>query len=74
MFKRKSIIILVIIAVVVVALIGYFSRSKPLAVTVSKVETGKVESVVTNTRAGTVKACRRAGLSECRNRHLNPRT
>ena len=63
MFKRKSIIILVIIAVVVVALIGYFSRSKPLAVTVSKVETGKVESVVTNTRAGTVKACRRAGLA-----------
>jgi HlyD family secretion protein len=32
-------------------------------VTVSKVELGKVESVVTNTRAGTIKACRRARLA-----------
>jgi HlyD family secretion protein len=63
MLKKKSIVTSVVIIIVVVTLAWYFSRSKPLAVTVAKVETGKVESVVTNTRAGTIKACRRAGLA-----------
>jgi HlyD family secretion protein len=61
---KKSKIIFIVIAVAVVALlIWYFSRSKPLEVTVVKVHTGKVESVVANTRAGTIKACRRARLA-----------
>jgi HlyD family secretion protein len=61
---KKSRIIFIVIAVAVVAvLIWYFSRSKPLEVTVAKVDTGKVESVVANTRAGTIKACRRARLA-----------
>ncbi|MGD8593889.1 MAG: efflux RND transporter periplasmic adaptor subunit [Gammaproteobacteria bacterium] len=64
MLKKKSKITFLIITVAaVVFLIWHFSRPKPIAVTVSKVELGKVESVVTNTRAGTIKACRRARLA-----------
>lgn len=39
------------------------TRSQPVSVTVVKVEKGSVEKTVANTRAGTVKACRRARLS-----------
>jgi HlyD family secretion protein len=64
MLKKKSKIVIVVISLaVIVFLFWFFSRSKPLAVSISKVETGKVESVVTNTRAGTIKACRRARLA-----------
>jgi len=39
------------------------SRQETLAVRVHKVATGTVEQIVANTRAGTVKACRRARLA-----------
>ncbi|MBK5941252.1 efflux RND transporter periplasmic adaptor subunit [Halochromatium roseum] len=39
------------------------SRPRPIAVRVQGVERGLVEEVVANTRAGTVKACRRARLA-----------
>lgn len=39
------------------------TRPQPVPVTVAKVEKGPVEKTVANTRAGTVKACRRARLS-----------
>jgi HlyD family secretion protein len=61
--KKSKIIILAIAVAIVASLIWYFTRPNPLAVTVSTVETGKVESVVANTRAGTIKACRRARLA-----------
>ena len=51
------------IAIVVAVAVWKFSGSKPLEVTVIEVDKGKVESVVTNTRAGTVMACRRARLA-----------
>jgi HlyD family secretion protein len=41
----------------------YFSAVKPLEVSVAEVGYGRVESTIANTRAGTVKACRRAKLS-----------
>lgn len=41
----------------------YFTRPKPLLVTLLKVERGMVEATVSNTRAGTIKACRRAKLA-----------
>lgn len=44
-------------------LIWSSTRPKPIEVTVKPVETGDVEQTVANTRAGTVKACRRAKLS-----------
>ncbi len=43
--------------------VGYFTRSKPLSVVLQKVERGTVEASVSNTRAGTVNACRRAKMS-----------
>jgi HlyD family secretion protein len=61
--NQKRLTIVVLIILIVVALIWLLSRPKPIAVTVQTVDRGDVESSVANTRAGTVKACRRAGLS-----------
>jgi len=47
----------------VIAAGWYLSRPKPIAVVVKAVERGTVEATVSNTRAGTVKACRRARLA-----------
>jgi len=41
----------------------FFTRPKPLDVTLAKVERGTVEASVSNTRAGTIKACHRAKLA-----------
>ncbi|MBK8889446.1 MAG: efflux RND transporter periplasmic adaptor subunit [Dechloromonas sp.] len=55
------------ISIVVVALLGiglyWFSRPKPLPVTLTEVAEGKVEATLANTRAGTVEACQRTKLS-----------
>ena len=40
-----------------------FSITEPVAVRLAAVERGRVEATVANTRAGTVKACRRSKLS-----------
>jgi len=50
---------------VVVVLLGawYFTRPSPIRVALVAVERGPVAATVANTRAGTVDACRRAGLS-----------
>ena len=45
------------------AAIWYFTRPEPIRVQLAKVERGTVEATVSNTRAGTVKACRRAKLA-----------
>lgn len=52
-----------LLAIVVVGAILYAGRAKPVLVTLYKVERGSVEATVSNTRAGTVKACRRAKMS-----------
>ena len=59
----KAIVVLVLFGVLVAALFYFASREKPVMVIVESANFGRVESVVTNTRAGTVKACRRALLS-----------
>ncbi|MEN8166494.1 MAG: efflux RND transporter periplasmic adaptor subunit [Pseudomonadota bacterium] len=41
----------------------WLGRGKPVAVIVKPVEYGTVEDTVANTRAGTIRACRRAGIS-----------
>lgn len=41
----------------------YFTRPDPLLVQLARVDRGTVEATVSNTRAGTVKACRRAKLA-----------
>ncbi|MEW5910341.1 MAG: efflux RND transporter periplasmic adaptor subunit [Thermodesulfobacteriota bacterium] len=63
--KRKIFHILVAAVFIagIVILIRYLTRPKPVEVSVKPVEKGMVERTVSNTRAGTVKACRRAKLS-----------
>ena len=56
----------VLLLLVVSAAVGafwHYTRPKPLPVAVKPVTRGLVERTVANTRAGTVKACRRAKLS-----------
>lgn len=53
-------------ALAILAVIGltlWLNRPHPILVTTAKVERGRVEATVANTRAGTVEACRRAKLS-----------
>ncbi|NJN45926.1 MAG: efflux RND transporter periplasmic adaptor subunit [Candidatus Competibacteraceae bacterium] len=59
---RRLIIVIILFALVGLAY-WYWTQPKPISVVVRPVETGLVEATVANTRAGTVKACRRAKLS-----------
>ncbi|MDD2701392.1 MAG: efflux RND transporter periplasmic adaptor subunit [Sideroxydans sp.] len=59
---KKTIIAVIAVAVVAIAAV-LFPRSKPIPVVLHKVERGIVEASVSNTRAGTVNACRRAKMS-----------
>ncbi len=56
-------IVLVLVIAVIAVTIWFFTRPKPVDVVVKPVDHGIVERTVANTRAGTVKACRRAKLS-----------
>lgn len=61
--RYKKIAIVVLVAILLAVATGYFTRSKPISVVLQKVERGNVEASVSNTRAGTVKPCRRAKLA-----------
>lgn len=56
-------LLLLILAAIGAGLYYWLGRSKPVAVNVKPVEYGTVEDTVANTRAGTIRACRRAGIS-----------
>lgn len=60
---HRIIIISAMTIIIVIALFSWVKRAKPVAVIITSVEQGEVQRTVTNTRAGTLKACRRAGLS-----------
>lgn len=60
--KSRLLIGLVILVAIALAWTA-LSRGEPVSVDVTQVETGTVVASVSNTRAGTVDACRRAGLS-----------
>ncbi|HID81598.1 MAG TPA: efflux RND transporter periplasmic adaptor subunit [Chromatiales bacterium] len=62
---RFSRIIIFLLIAGTVAGIGYWRHIHPdvISVTVTYVEKGDVEATVANTRAGTIKACRRAKMS-----------
>lgn len=45
------------------AIIWHYTRPEPVEIVIRPVETGQVQKIVANTRAGTVEACRRAKLS-----------
>ncbi|GLZ89275.1 hypothetical protein Pres01_53260 [Metapseudomonas resinovorans] len=59
---RKLLIIIPILASLAM-LLGFWARPEPVPVQLVEVTKGEVETLVANTRAGTVKACRRAHLS-----------
>ena len=61
--RYRLIITLLVIAAAIVALVAWLSRDKPVEVIVKKVDTGAVQETVANTRAGTIEACRRSGIS-----------
>jgi HlyD family secretion protein len=61
-WARRALIALAVIAVAAAA-IWWFGRTKPIAVVLTEVGRGKVESTIANTRAGTVDACLRTKLS-----------
>ena len=63
MRKNAGWMIALVAVLAVVALRFFVFRPAPLAVEVARVKAGTVEEIVTNTRAGTVKAHRRAKLS-----------
>ncbi len=60
-YVRWIVLVLVIAAAAVI--VWHFTRPEPVEVLLKPVDRGIVERTVANTRAGTVKACRRAKLS-----------
>ncbi|OOZ35670.1 efflux RND transporter periplasmic adaptor subunit [Solemya velesiana gill symbiont] len=64
MITRHTRLIISLLALATAAAgIWYINRPKPIELAVDTAEPGLVEETVANTRAGTVKACRRAKLS-----------
>ncbi len=61
--RHQGLFITLAVILMISLVTWYSSKPKPVEVTVKPVETGSVEQTVANTRAGTVKACRRAKLS-----------
>jgi HlyD family secretion protein len=63
MQKLRRWALILLLAAVIAAAVWYFTRPKPVEVTLAKVDRGLVERTVANTRAATVTACRRAKLA-----------
>jgi HlyD family secretion protein len=63
MRSPAALLITLLLAAAGAALWWTLSRPQPVAVRIAEVERGRVEEIVSNTRAGTVKACRRARLA-----------
>lgn len=62
--KLLTRLIYISIAIAITSLIvWYLTRPEPIAVELATINRGTVESIVVNTRAGTIKACRRARLA-----------
>jgi HlyD family secretion protein len=61
--SRRNILIISAIVVVIILLSIRLRSEKPVKVIAQQVESGLVEATVVNTRAGTVKACRRAHVA-----------
>jgi len=61
--RHRGLLVLLFIILLCAVAIWFYSRPKPIEVDITTVGRGLVEQTVANTRAGTVKACRRAKLS-----------
>ncbi len=60
---RRLVIGAIVVVVLVAGAVWYLSKAKPVPVTFGSPEMGTVESTISNTRAGTITACRRARLA-----------
>jgi HlyD family secretion protein len=61
---RTRLIVFILVAATVLALSAWWiSRPDPIDVLVETIEKGSVQDTVANTKAGTIEACRRAGIS-----------
>lgn len=63
MSPTRLAVITVVLVIITAVAIFWSQRNKPIGVQLTRVERGAVERTVTNTRAGTLNACRRARLS-----------
>lgn len=67
MGKSRRIVVRAVAAFLIAAAVAlaayYLSAEKPVPVVLAPVERGEVQATVSNTRAGTVKACRRSRLA-----------
>ena len=63
MSKIKSLVVITVAVTIIGAVAYWTQRNKPIPVTITTVELGQIQRTVTNTRAGTLNACRRARLS-----------
>ena len=61
--RIKLITFLLIIAAAIAAAFVWLGKEKAVEVIVKKASSGAVQETVANTRAGTIEACRRAGIS-----------
>lgn len=61
--STSRLLLFFLILAAIIAAGWYLTRPKPIAVKLFTVEKGRVEQTVSNTRVGTVKACRRAMLA-----------
>lgn len=59
----RNLLLVALIAALITVAIWFLTRTKPVGVMLASVDRGLVERVVTNTRAATVTACRRAKLA-----------
>lgn len=59
----KRLFLFTLLLITVVLLYFYKTRPRPVEVQVAEVVAGNIEETIANTRAGTVKACRRARLA-----------
>lgn len=63
MRKFKFILGSILVIAIIAASVWWMQRNKPIPVVLASVQKGEIERTVTNTRAGTLNACRRAKLS-----------
>ncbi len=61
--RHRHLLISLLVIIAAGALFAYIKRPHPVSVAVHKVAPGEVLSTVTNTRAGTLKACHRSRIS-----------
>ncbi|NQD95783.1 biotin/lipoyl-binding protein, partial [Pseudomonas sp. CrR25] len=59
----RSLSITVVVFACILAFVWWWNRPQPMPVQLYEVERGPVETLVANTRAGTLKSCRRSRLS-----------